>query len=410
MCHYCHKKHYAELFIGIIAIFPTINYYLAEILTAFELPTLSFWFYLIIYGTSAVSYIYIFFKMEIKSLLIVIIFGFVFLFTFIVSPDSYRILIGSGMPANYFTVFWFTVFPPFFLTLTKIDLKYLTGLFYKFGSSVVLLMVTSYTIRVFFKQIPLTNYMSFAYQGLLFVMLCLYMSIKKRNFIRLMLSAAACACIISAGCRGAALTLAVFLVILIFAAPGMKKKIHYIVNLLIINFSLIVFVCFKTIISYIGFNLTAREFKSRTFAMILSGEFFSDSGRGAIQRKVIAESGLLPNGLYGDFAVSGVYSHNWMIETLCNFGYLIGPMIIFIIIFILIKSTVLYGGEDSIRFFWTVSAISMMLVKYMVSSSPLVTFEFMFLAGLLVNMLYIQKQKTVAGRYIIRIIDAGRIK
>lgn len=47
------------------------------------------------------------------------------------------------------------------------------------------------------------------------------------------------------------------------------------------------------------------------------------------------------------------------------FGYLIGPIIIFIILFILIKSTVIYRRENSFRFFWTVSAVSMVFVKYM---------------------------------------------
>jgi hypothetical protein len=191
----------------------------------------------------------------------------------------------------------------------------------------------------------------------------------------------------------------------------MKKGIHYVVNLLIINLGLIIFVYAEPIISYFGYLWTAGEVKSRTLAMLLSGEFFSDSGRGDIQRKVIAESGLLPNGLYGDFAASGVYSHNWIVEILCNFGYLIGPIIIFIILFILIKSTVIYRRENSFRFFWTVSAVSMVLVKYMVSSSPLITFEFMFLTGLLVNMLYINnKRDSISGRYIIRIISVRNAK
>ncbi len=408
---YSYKKHYAELFISIIGIFPTINYYLAEFLTSFELPTPSFWFYLIIYGTSAVSYIYIFFRMEIKSLLAVLIAGIIFIFTFIVSPDSYRIALGGEISANYFAVFWFAVFPPFFLTLTKIDLSYLTELFYRFGIVVVILMTVSYAVRIFFIHIPLTNYMSFAYQGLFFVMLCVYVSVKKRKPIRFILSSAACVCIILAGCRGAALTLSVFLAIVILTAPGMKKGIHYVVNLLIINLGLIIFVYAEPIISYFGYLWTAGEVKSRTLAMLLSGEFFSDSGRGDIQRKVIAESGLLPNGLYGDFAASGVYSHNWIVEILCNFGYLIGPIIIFIILFILIKSTVIYRRENSFRFFWTVSAVSMVLVKYMVSSSPLITFEFMFLTGLLVNMLYINnKRDSISGRYIIRIISVWNAK
>ena len=81
MCYYGIKKHYAELFISIIAIFPTINYYLAEFLTALELPTLSLWFYSVIYGTAFVSYFYIFLKMEIKSLLTVTLAGMVYIFT-----------------------------------------------------------------------------------------------------------------------------------------------------------------------------------------------------------------------------------------------------------------------------------------------------------------------------------------
>ena len=74
------------------------------------------------------------------------------------------------------------------------------------------------------------------------------------------------------------------------------------------------------------------------------------------------------------------------------------------------KSAVLYGKENSVRFFWTASAISMMLIKYMVSSSPLITFEFMFLAGLLTNMLYIQKQNAISGKYIVRITGIRQVK
>ena len=268
----------------------------------------------------------------------------------------------------------------------------------------------SFAVRVFYKHAPLTNYMSFAYQGLLSVMLCVYMSLKKKNFLRFIISMGACACIILAGCRGAALTLIVFLAIVIFSAPGMKKGIHYITILLTINISLIVFVCLDSIISYVSCKLIAQDFESRTLYMFLTGEFLSDSGRGVIQSKILAESGLLPNGLYGDFAAVGVYSHNWIVEILCNFGYLIGPLIIFIIIFILMKSAVLYGKENSVRFFWTASAISMMLIKYMVSSSPLITFEFMFLAGLLTNMLYIQKQNAISGKYIVRITGIRQVK
>lgn len=410
MCYYGIKKHYAELFISIIAIFPTINYYLAEFLTALELPTLSLWFYSVIYGTAFVSYFYIFLKMEIKSLLTVTLAGMVYIFTLFVSPDSYKIIIGSEIPSIYLAVFWFTVLPPFFLTLTKIDLTYLTELLYKFSTNVILLIVISFAVRVFYKHAPLTNYMSFAYQGLLSVMLCVYMSLKKKNFLRFIISMGACACIILAGCRGAALTLIVFLAIVIFSAPGMKKGIHYITILLTINISLIVFVCLDSIISYVSCKLIAQDFESRTLYMFLTGEFLSDSGRGVIQSKILAESGLLPNGLYGDFAAVGVYSHNWIVEILCNFGYLIGPLIIFIIIFILMKSAVLYGKENSVRFFWTASAISMMLIKYMVSSSPLITFEFMFLAGLLTNMLYIQKQNAISGKYIVRITGIRQVK
>lgn len=410
MCYYGIKKHYAELFISIIAIFPTINYYLAEFLTALELPTLSLWFYSVIYGTAFVSYFYIFLKMEIKSLLTVTLAGIVYIFTLFVSPDSYKIIIGSEIPSSYLAVFWFTVLPPFFLTLTKIDLTYLTELLYKFSTNVILLIVISFAVRVFYKHAPLTNYMSFAYQGLLSVMLCVYMSLKKKNLLRFIISMGACACIILAGCRGAALTLIVFLAIVIFSASGMKKGIYYITILLTINICLIVFVCLDSIISYVSCKLIAQDFESRTLYMFLTGEFLSDSGRGVIQSKILAESGLLPNGLYGDFAAVGVYSHNWIVEILCNFGYLIGPLIIFIIIFILMKSAVLYRKENSVRFFWTASAISMMLIKYMVSSSPLITFEFMFLAGLLTNMLYIQKQNAISGKYIVRITGIRQVK
>lgn len=74
----------------------------------------------------------------------------------------------------------------------------------------------------------------------------------------------------------AALTLSVFLAIVILTAPGMKKGIHYVVNLLIINLGFIIFVCAEPIISYFGYLWTAGEVKSRTLAMLLSGEFFSE--------------------------------------------------------------------------------------------------------------------------------------
>lgn len=115
------------------------------------------------------------------------------------------------------------------------------------------------------------------------------------------------------------------------------------------------------------------------------------SGRDLIASKVwnaIVENGIIGGGIGYDRVILDTYAHNILLECYCNFGLLLGSVLIILIIVACYKF--INSKEKDIASLGII-LISTILIKLLFSSSYLITFEFFLMLGLYFN----NKKKSV---------------
>lgn len=154
---------------------------------------------------------------------------------------------------------------------------------------------------------------------------------------------------------------------------------------------ILILVNFDKVVSYVYFNLKNIGFTSRTLEMYLGLGYEKGlnhySDRAVLQEPLMKNFNLLGHGIYGDrVLLNGVYAHNVFIEWIYDFGVFGGGVIcLCFIINIICKFKDLFIIDNKSSKILLASCISVMICKYMFSSSYLHAPEFWFLLGLLVN-------------------------
>lgn len=188
------------------------------------------------------------------------------------------------------------------------------------------------------------------------------------------------------GSRGPLIAVAVFTIFFIIR----KKKfllLTIVVSLAIIGYS--------TFASY----LDSMGLSSRTILMLLDGEMMNDTGRDEIQSvifKGITENPILGNGIYGDRVLSKGYAHNFFIEVICHYGFIIGGILLFLLLYKILYITCNLRGKHKDVF---VAMMCILFLPLMTSGSYLQEPNFFIFIGLMVVMRkIIRKEKTVEQR------------
>lgn len=386
-------KHLTEKLLFMILFLPMVNCYFGEILLSFDISTISTYIYAVVYILSLYSYAHVLIVDVNKRAIGAFILMFtVYVLSIVVNPGMYTYVFNKSIENSNFAFFWGLYFPVFMLCLLRLDINYLLTLFFK-GSVVVLsLCVTSFILRVFVLGIGLTEYMTFAYTCLISIMICFHYSVQHKKSASLLLSLVSSIVIVTGGCRGALLTLMFFYVIyaiyLVFIRQNQKSTRSAIISILIS-------VCIVIVTVYAGHVLAAFDsiinlsgYTSRNVELWNNQLFFESSSRNDIFNRILASTQWYGQGIYRDRMIIGVYAHNWILELLVDFGYILGGFVV-IYLLLLITTTAIrtIKSKNDNMYFVMIFGMSFLFVKYSVSSSIFESSELLLFVGLLGNIL-----------------------
>jgi len=388
-------KSYLYNIVSLILFIPNINYFLSELLIkVFNLSSPTPYFYIILYLISFSSILYLLIN-EYKLICKYLIFlSLIILELILFDTLEYSYTKWDDLVYNSIYKLIIICVPLFLLSLSIDSYEILLNSIYKV--SIIIIFLANIVFVIFYFKNIFFDYMSFSYDLLVPAVICFYKSIlnKKRNC--LVFSCFSFFIIAIGGCRGALLCLGLFL--LLFYLFISKKKIT--INTFFISITIIfslsfMIVYFELVVDLISSIFSKHNYQSRIMEKIIVGEFFKSQGRDEIYSAVwagICEKPFLGYGLFGDRKVvsykcgsypDGTYSHNIVLEILCEFGFVFGSLIlicIFLLIFNFFKN-----NKKNVKFDFCVILISCELLKLFYTGSYLVSPLFWLFLGLLLN-------------------------
>ena len=242
-----------------------------------------------------------------------------------------------------------------------------------------------------------SDYMSFAYMSLNSVFFCLFPSKRSTRFSKV-LGIAGCIMLLIGGCRGAFLTVSVYIVLLIMmhlfsdGEGSAFNKFKWIFLTVAGLFSL------PYILEKIGVFLTKAGISSRALSFVeqfISGSasgWLERDGRNGIWELAIKKLNLFGYGLFGDRTVlyeplnPMVYAHNWILEMLLSYGVIIGTALVFVLIFCLVKALmVAKSSNNKVIIMLAFGAFSIIMIKHFISASFIISIDFWFYLGFIMN-------------------------
>lgn len=382
-----------ELAIAWLFLTPQINYYLANILDMYDMPTVTPVVYLLAAILAILSY-----GKTLKTrrgILFTWILVLLIIASAFVNNQTTEYMIDSSIVQSSILLLLFLYFPVFLLLQQKIDFKLLMKYLWK-GSLVTL----CFAIGAFLKLVSFRNnrtfdYMTFAYMLLSPTMICFIQGWQKKRVL-LVLPVAASFILFVIGCRGAAVALAFFLLacFLDLYSRGGKTAQHPFRKIILVIGVVFIGLNLNSIMEIIVIELNTFGFSSRTLETLLLGKglFIKSEGRQSIWKQAIDSIGILGKGLFGDRTVildeyhNPVYPHNFILEVLVDFGIVIGSILVLAFLILVIKAVFKYYKSNDLQTHqMTFAMLSILLIKHMVSASFLTSFDFWFYIGLAMN-------------------------
>lgn len=180
--------------------------------------------------------------------------------------------------------------------------------------------------------------------------------------------------VLNNGSRGAliCLGLAVFL-LLVCISNRKKRNVKQKLGVVVLFVGIILIISFlDQIIIKVGTVLRNIGFNSRTIESMLTGEFLADNGRNKITERALAaikEGSVIGLGAFGDRPFIAPYywwgySHNIALEMLCDFGILLGVILLLALSCVLIKIMFsIKSSEDKYVFVVLLSSCGKLLVS-----------------------------------------------
>lgn len=208
--------------------------------------------------------------------------------------------------------------------------------------------------------------MGFGYCILLPMLVLFY----QRKFYSIIISFLLFILLVVYGSRGPLLTVAIFLLYMLI-----KKKSYGLVGLMAI-LGVVGFTAFVSYIDSLGIS-------SRTVSMFLGGNIDAESNRDVIAQKaieLIKSNPITGYGLFGDRKPVGDWCHNIILEVFCDFGVILGSVLLLILFHSVFKAFIKLKGiyKDIFAMF-----IAYAFVPMFVSNSYLTDSNFALFVGLL---------------------------
>lgn len=229
-------------------------------------------------------------------------------------------------------------FPLVLFSLALRRWEYLFSYFVKASYIVAIISAITYVTGVL--SFDDTQYsMGFSYSSVVFFILLLDNFLFSRNVFSLIFSLPLIFIIVVYGSRGALACILMYLLIYMYRMFfHSKKKLQPSIFISI----LLLGVLGRKILLQLLLNITSKlGIYSRTLVTLDSGNFIESDGRRLIYSRVWEAFKQAPfrlRGINADYALTGIYSHNFVLELLYEFGLIIGLLIVIYIFIISIQT------------------------------------------------------------------------
>ncbi len=291
------------------------------------------------------------------------------------------------------TLLLFVHLPVLLLCLTKrLDYDYLVNAFYKWSLSLLILDILVVVVRIQ-RGIDQLDYMTIAYQLLLWTAFCVIGAVKNQKKWPFFLVAVSSLLIITGGSRGAFICLICLFIMLyagwtFFSGHAVTSK-KFGVHAFLLILCLFLVINFNAIIEYLLVNVQIGSNNSRVLTMIQNEELLISRDRLSIADEILPHlfDHIFGLGIFGDrFITSGQdYAHNLMWEILAQFG-IVGLLICIYLVVLIVKSIKIVHHQQKLSSQLLLALSLMLIVKYMFSGSYLLSSEIMFSVGIMYNI------------------------
>ena len=384
----------------IVLFLPNINYYLNNILFNIGFSSISVYSYILIYLVVIILYAYSITKSPLSLLMLS---GLVLLYsiTLFFWPENQVYMFGELFDGVYNPLYRILIgFPLLFVPVLIKDENVLYNYIKKFAYVNTIIAIITYVWIILIKGANF-EYMTFAYNMAFSSFICCVDAFKSRNIIKKVIVIFSLFSILIVGSRGAAVSVVVFVVFyFIFLRNKTFSRNQIITFTLIILFLALFLILNNNIMLWLRDFLSQIGFNSRSINKLIEGTLFYDEGRSNIAATVweaIKQRPVVGNGIFGDrvaLATSpygkGTYAHNLFLELLCQYGVLLGGVLIILYLFNSIKALFI---KKCIKLHYIyICSFSAIFFKLMVTGTYLGDFGFWFFIGMIYKVIKNHKQ------------------
>ncbi len=374
------SKSIEQILFPILFCFPAINYYIAQVLLAFgAVNPVANIIYMLIYGSGLLAY---FIRgNQLAKIVIVATVAIGLIYSCLATEGIWTAISGP--------VFFQSLFMKLVGMYIPIVLLISTGK-ERFDNMMlsllpVVVVVNGLCCIAFVFEILnlgiLQEYMTFAYTALPSILIGTYYGFTLKKRALFIISILAAVTVVFGGTRGAFLSL--FLFFSLFIVFGIKKTSTRIIVLLI---SGVILLNLSSLLISGNSFLSGFGYESRIFSMTESGTVAESESRNKVYDKAISIIDYMGHGIYSDRVLlqhinDATYCHNWVLEMLVDFGWILGVIVILFIVIYLYR-LVRYRPSGNIHYnFMIFFSMTMLLAKYMFSGSYLDSSECALIAG-----------------------------
>ena len=384
-----------EWLLATIVMLQILNGYLSELLSLWEIGSITSVVYFGIVVLSFFAYYKVFVNRPVLVIVLSLTAAAAIGLSCLLDPaiSEYVFDFGSGsfgeIGNSLLFIFVGLCFPVFLLCSMEVDTDVLYHWLYKYSVVAALMFVVLMGLHVFRFTAKL-NYMSVAYNVMLPFMILYFTSREGRRRLATALWVGILVGFLAGGCRGAVLT-AVVLVALWELKKMMPLNVKKFLGLLVlVIIAAIILLNVQQILLNIDGFFENRGYTSRLlekyFGRSADGDLLHMSDRVKLYMNIMSNFTITGHGLFADrLALNGQYAHNFIFEIIYQFGYLMGIPLLFCFVLLLcyVGAKVKRSGDPFRVFIWF-SFVVYLCTKMMFSASYITDRMFWLYSGLCV--------------------------
>jgi len=375
-----------------LLLLPAYNYYLNGIIQfQFQMGSVSAFSYILMALIGAWGYLQL---IRLKKNSVLVIFAALLIgtiFSYIIYPDIREALMAPGynpLDSQAAMLFLYCV-PAMILSNELPNWERTFDIIAKFSMVLVPIGILSYYVQLQTRNVMEINYMSISTNLVLPVCALSSYGYIHRKWYPFLIALAGIVFIFICGSRGAMLCTVLCLIFCLFRmfrhSGGVYRLFMTVIVFVLIGYLGQSFIQFSESAADSGFG------RGRTLELMEEGSFFESAGRDEIN--IVIDSGIARNpfgyGLFGDRHVMvqrglpATYCHNIIREFLCDFGVLIGTILLIYLVYMLYKSNKSIKDPYAYEILVTVTFVG--LIHLLASGTFLADIAFWTMVGILLN-------------------------